>query len=105
MWQLTDKNLHLCKLPDDKSEKLFFDPDLTGFGIRVRRKANGRIQRKWFYQYRSRLDGKQHRVALGQVDKPAPVSAAKAREAATRLSERVQTGNDPQKERKEARKA
>jgi integrase len=105
MWQLTDETLTQCVLPEGKSEKLYFDRDLTGFGIRVRRKANGRILRKWFFQYRSKLDGKQHRVALGQVDKPAPVSAAKAREAAIRLSERVQTGTDPQKERKEAKKA
>jgi len=105
MWQLTDETLSQCVLPEGKSEKLYFDRDFSGFGIRVRRKASGRVQRIWIYQYRSRLDGRQHRVALGQVDKPAPVSAAKAREAAIRLSERVQTGTDPQKERKEAKKA
>jgi integrase len=107
MWQhqLTDENLHHCVLPDGKAEKLYFDRDLPGFGIRVRRTAKGRVQRKWFYQYRSRLDGKQHRVALGHVDKPAAVSATKARQAAAALGERVQIGSDPQKERKAAKAA
>jgi integrase len=104
MWQLTDEALQQFVLPEGKSEKLYFDRDLSGFGIRVRRKASGRIQRKWFYQYRSKLDGKQRRVALGNVDKPAAVSPNKARQAAAALAQRVQIGNDPQRERKEAKK-
>jgi hypothetical protein len=106
MWthyKLTDENLHQFVLPEGKAEKLFFDRDLPGFGIRVRRDMKGRVRRKWIYQYRSRLDGKQHRVALGNVDKPAPVLATKARQAAARLSENVQTGSDPQNERKVAK--
>ena len=105
MWQLTDEKLHECTLPEGKAEKLYFDRDLPGFGIRVRRLANGRTLRKWFYQYRSKLDGKQARVALGNVDKPAPITATKARQAAATIAERVQIGSDPQKERKEAKKA
>jgi hypothetical protein len=103
-YALTDQNLDQFVLPADKSDRLFFDRDLPGFGIRVRRKKDGRVQRKWLYQYRSRLDGRQHRVNLGNVDKPGPVSAIKARQAAARLSENVQTGSDPQKERKVAKK-
>lgn len=103
--KLTDENLHLCILPNGRGEQLYADDDLPGFGLRVRRDAKGRVHRKWFYQYRSKLDGAQHRVNLGNADKPAPISAIKARQAATRLSENVQTGGDPQKERKTARKA
>lgn len=105
-YQLTDAALHECTLPEGKSEKLYFDRDLTGFGIRVRRKANGRVQRKWFFQYRSKLDGKQRRVGLGNVDKPSAVSATKARQAAAALNDRVQTGGaDPQQERRETKQA
>jgi hypothetical protein len=99
----TDQNLHLCTLEDGKSEKLFHDDELPGFGIRVRRERGGTVRRKWFFQYRSKADGAQRRVALGNVDRPAAVSASKARQAATAISEKVQTGADPQKQRKAAK--
>jgi hypothetical protein len=101
--KLTDENLHLCVLPDGKSEKLYADDDLPGFGIRVRKDAKGRVRRKWFYQYRAKADGSQHRLNLGNVDKPAPVAATKARQDAAAKAERVQRGGTPQKERKDAR--
>lgn len=100
---LNEANLHLCVLPDDKSERLYTDDNLPGFGIRVRRDAKGRTRRKWFFQYRSKGDGSQHRVSLGNVDRPAAVPADKARQAATAISVRVQVGDDPQKERKTAK--
>jgi hypothetical protein len=95
--KLTDENLHLCVLPEGRSEKLYADDDLTGFGIRVRRDVKGRIKRKWFYQYRSRNDGSQHRINLGNVDSPAAVPATRAREAATEMAVRVQVGGNPPK--------
>ena len=101
---LTDEHLAQFILPEGKAEKLYFDRDLPGFGIRVRRDAKGRVRRKWFYQYRSRTDGAQHRIGLGNVDRPSQVSATKARQAAARLSENVQTGSDPQRARKAAKK-
>jgi integrase len=102
--KLTDENLHLCVLPDGRPEKLYADDDLTGFGIRVRRDVKGRTKRKWFYQYRSRNDGSQHRINLGNVDSPAAVPATRARQAATEMSVRVQVGGNPQKERATAKK-
>jgi hypothetical protein len=101
---LTDEHLAQFILPEGKAEKLYFDRDLPGFGIRVRRDAKGRVRRKWFYQYRSRIDGAQQRIGLGNVDRPSQVSATKARQAAARLSENVQTGSDPQRARKTAKK-
>jgi integrase len=100
---LIEGNLHQCILPDGKSEKLFADDNLPGFGIRVRRDAKGHTRRKWFFQYRSKTDGAQHRVNLGNVDRPAAVPAEKARQAATAISVRVQVGENPQQERKAAR--
>jgi integrase len=102
---LSDENVHLCTLPADKAEKLFHDDTLPGFGIRVRRDADGRTRRRWFYQYRSKLDGTQRRIALGNVDRPAAVPAAKARQAATEIAVKVQLGQDPQGERKAGRKS
>ena len=102
--KLTDEHLHLCVLPAGRPEKLYADDDLPGFGIRVRRDVKGRTRRKWFYQYRSRNDGSQHRINLGNVDSPAAVAATKARQAASALAEKVQIGGDPQKERQTAKK-
>jgi integrase len=102
---LSDGNLDLCTLPDGKSEKLFHDDELPGFGIRVRRDATGRVRRRWFFQYRSKLDGTQRRIALGNVDRPAAVPAAKARQAATTIAVKVQVGDDPQKDRQAAKQS
>jgi integrase len=103
--KLTDGNLNQCVLPPNKNETLYADDDLSGFGIRVRRDSKGKVRRKWFYQYRSKIDGGQHRVNLGNVDPPAAVSASKARQNATALSIQVQGGGNPQKEREAAKKA
>ena len=100
---LVDENLRRCVLPEGKPEETYADTDLPGFGIRVRRNAKGRVQRRWFYQYRSKADGGQHRINLGNVDSPAAVPATRARQAAAGLSVRVQVGGDPQKERKVAK--
>ena len=102
---LIEQNLHLCTLPEGKAEKLYFDDELSGFGVRVRQDSGGRTRRRWFYQYRSKLDGTQRRIALGNVDRPAAVPTAKARQAATEIAVKVQLGQDPQGERKAARKS
>lgn len=102
---LIEANLHLCTLPDGKAEKLFFDDELSGFGVRVRRDASGKVRRKWFFQYRSKADGAQRRIALGSVDRPAAVPVSTARQKATEHSVRVQIGEDPQKERKAAKQS
>lgn len=102
---LIEENLRLCTLPDSKAEKLYFDDELSGFGVRVRRDTNGRVRRRWFYQYRSKRDGRQSRIALGNVDRPAAVPAARARQAATEIAVKVQLGQDPQKERKAAKQS
>jgi integrase len=101
--KLTDENLHQCVLPEGKSDTTYADDDLPGFGVRVRRDVKGRIRRTWFYQYRARTDGAQHRIRLGNVDKPGAVAATLARQAATAHWQGVQVGADPQKDRKAAR--
>src|SRR5436305_15023397 len=102
--KLVDENLHRCILPECKPETTFADDDLPGFGIRVRRDVKGRVRRKWFYQYRSRSDGKQHRLNLGNVDSPAAVPATRARQKATEHSVNAQLGDDPQKKARKLEK-
>jgi integrase len=84
---------HLA-LPPGKTDWIFFDEKLAGFGVRLR--AGGK--RTWIVQYR--VGKKQRRKTLGSVDK---VSAARAREAAGRDLADVQLGGDPQAKKAEQR--
>jgi integrase len=102
--RLTDANLHLLILPDGSDDVFYNDDELRGFKVRVRRDAEGRVRRTWHMQYRSKT-GKQGRASLGSVDKPAQLSATKARQKATELLVSVRAGEDPQKARKAVQKA
>jgi integrase len=102
--RLTDANLDRLILPDGSDDIFYNDDELRGFKVRVRRDADGRVRRTWHMQYRSKT-GKQGRVSLGSVDKPAQLSATKARQKATELLVSVRAGDDPQKARKAIQKA
>ena len=88
--KLTRQNVARLKLPADKSEVIFFDEDLAGFGLRIR--SGGK--RTWVVQYR--LGKKQRRVTLGTVES---LTAEAARETAKTALAKVQLGGDPQGER------
>ena len=81
-------------LPAGKSDAIFFDDDIPGFGVRLR--AGGK--RTWIIQYR--VGAKQRRLKLGTVEK---LDADKARDAARNRLAQVTLGTDPQKARYEAR--
>ena len=102
--RIIDENLHKLILPDGIADTFYNDDELPGFKVRVRRDADGRVRRTWHLQYRGR-DGKQGRAALGSVDKPAALSATKARQKATELLVSVRAGDDPQRARKAVQKA
>jgi integrase len=102
--RLTDENLHRLILPDGSTDIFYNDDELSGFKARVRLDARGRVRRTWHMQYRSKT-GKQGRVSLGNVDKPAQLSATKARQKATELLVSVRAGDDPQKARMAVQKA
>jgi integrase len=92
--KLTQPNATRQPLPAGKSDAIFFDDDLPGFGLRVR--AGGK--RTWIIQYR--VGTKQRRLTIGSVDK---LSADQARKAARGRLARVELGGDPQQEKHEAR--
>jgi hypothetical protein len=77
-----------------RSEAIYFDEALPGFGIRIR--AGGK--RTWTVQYR--VGTKQRRVTLGTVEVLDP---DKARLAARETLAKVQLGADPQIERAETK--
>jgi integrase len=81
-------------LPAGKSDVIFFDDEIAGFGLRIR--AGGK--KTWVVQFR--FGTKQRRVTLGDVKK---LDADKARAAARNRLAQVTLGNDPAKAKHEAR--
>lgn len=73
-------------LPEGKSDVIFWDDAIPGFGIRVR--SSGR--RLWVFQFR--IGNQQRRMTLGVTT---AVTAADARKAAEKLYAQTQLGQDP----------
>ena len=92
--KLTQKTVSALALPNGKSEAIFFDDELPGFGLRIR--AGG--TRTWVYQFKI---GDQHRrITLGSLAALTPV---RARESAGELHAAVRLGRDPAGEKFEGR--
>jgi hypothetical protein len=80
------------KLDTGVVDKIVFDDDVTGFGIRVR--ASG--ARTWIFQYK--IGGRTRRLVLGRVS---AIKLAKARDIAGELHAKVRLGGDPASEKRE----
>jgi len=91
--KLTVRNIANLDL-GGKSERIVFDDDIAGFGIRLREGGS----RTWVYQYR--IGRKQRRMVLGSA-KSVPLSVA--RENASRLEAKVRLGGDPAMDKEIAR--
>jgi integrase len=92
--RLTAKAAAALQLPTGKSDAIYFDDALPGFGYRLRVGAGGKVLRSWVAQYRRA--GGSRRITLGNA---AVVSAEQARAAAKKLLGRVAIGEDPQGDR------
>jgi integrase len=88
------KNTEGLKLPPKKTEHIWWDDQIAGFGLRVREGGS----RNWIFQYR--LGGKQRRISFGSAP---TVTAEQARKKAATLHARVKLGHDPAGEKIEAR--
>ena len=82
------------ELAADRAEEFYWDTELEGFGLRIRRRRNGELLRTYVAQYRA--DGRTRRTTLGGAGK---VTLTQAREAARRILARATLGHDPQGER------
>ena len=82
-------------LTSDKSDAIFFDDELKGFGYRVRVGAGGKVLRSWIVQYRHRLGHR--RMTVGSA---AALTAEQARGKAKELLAKVALGDDPQGDRR-----
>jgi integrase len=92
--KFTQTTVKAAKVPPGKSEAIYFDDELPGFGLRVRAGGSAR----WIVQYK--LGDKQRRMTFGTLDQLPP---AKAREMARDLLAAVRSGRDPQAEKMNVR--
>jgi integrase len=92
--KLTQAKIQGLELPAGKTEAIFFDDDLPGFGLRLRDGGS----KNWIVQYA--LGAKQRRMTIGSIK---VLDASKARTTARDLLARVRLGQDPAAERREAR--
>jgi integrase len=91
--KLTQRTVGALALPDGKSEAIFFDDALPGFGLRLQGTS-----RRYVVQYK--LGSKARRMTLGSA---AALRLDDARASATRILARVRLGEDPAGEKAEAR--
>jgi integrase len=92
--KLTARTVAGLRLADGQTDKIFFDDDVPGFGLRVR--DNG--SRNWVYQYR--IGTKTRRIMLGTAGS---MDAVLARKTASNLFHKVKLGGDPAREKDTAR--
>jgi integrase len=92
--KLTAASIKSLALPDGLIEKTFFDDDLPGFGVRLRRGGS----RSFVVQYKTR--GKHRRMPLGAAS---AIDLGKARSSARDILAAVRLGRDPAGEKLEAR--
>jgi integrase len=92
--KLTSQSLKSLALDAGKTEGIFFDDDVPGFGVRVRDGGS----RTYVFQYK--LGTKQRRIAMGPVT---ALDLGKARSKAKDLYAAVRLGQDPAGEKSAAR--
>jgi integrase len=97
--RLTDRSAVTLVLPAGKTDDVFWDVELPGFGCRVR-SGGKRVARSWLAQYRA--NGQQHRESLGDIRR---VKIEDARRAARKIFAQVELGIDPSAEKAKARTA
>jgi integrase len=91
--KLTANAVRAASLPAGKTEAIFFDDDVPGFGLRLRAQGS----RTFVFQYK--CGTKQRRMALGVAS---ALTITDARKTAGTLYARVRLGQDPAADKAEA---
>lgn len=92
--KFTTKTVALLSLPLGKSDAIYFDDDIGGFGLRLRAAGS----KNWIFQYK--IGGRQRRLTFGAY--PA-LSVEDARKTAGKFHAQVRLGQDPSAEKFENR--
>jgi len=92
--KLTSKAVTALMPPPGKTDAIFFDDDLPGFGYRLRQSGD-KVGRSWVAQYRHA--GQTRRITLGSAS---VLSAEQARGEAKRILAQAALRQDPASERK-----
>jgi len=85
--RITDKLVKALEAPT-KGNRITYDTDLKGFGVRVTAKGT----KAFVFNYRAKTTGRERRKTIGEYG---PWSVAAAREEAKDLKRRVDRGEDP----------
>jgi integrase len=93
-------NIEALTLPEGEDDRIEWDPDLPGFGVRFRRAADRTVTKNWRVQYR--VGSQQRSQSLGDIRK---VTLEDARKIARQIFARVELGIDPGAERDAGRRA
>lgn len=94
--KLSPKNIANLELAPDQDEQFYWDTDLSGYALRLRKGGH----RTFVTQYRHH--GRTRRMIIGDAKK---VTEAAARKAAQKVLAKVELGGDPQGDKQEARQA
>jgi integrase len=92
--RLTAATIRTLTLPGGVRDKVFFDEDIPGFGLRLR--ASG--VKTWLVQYA--IGGRTRRLSLGS---PGTLDPGKAREIAKDMLAQIRLGRDPAREKQRER--
>ena len=92
--KLDARTIAALQLPAGKNEDFAWDTELDNFGLRLRRRADGRLSRTFIVQYRA--GHRTRRPTIASADKVTP---AQARDAARKHLAQVELGGDPQAEK------
>jgi integrase len=95
--RLTVKSADGLRLKPGQKERIAFDDDIPGFGLRIREGGS----RTWIFQYR--IGSKQRRMVLASANS-AQLNLADVRKTASKLQGRVALGQDPAKDKETARR-
>lgn len=99
--KLTDAVASNATLPEGRSEIVFWDSEVTGFGLRVRAKS-----KTWIVYYRPAGLGRSSTAKRFKLGTPETISTAKeARRLARDVMGRVARGEDPAADRAESKRA
>jgi integrase len=93
--KLTADEVAALELPRGKDEAFFWDEDIVGLAVRLRR---DRKASRWIFQYRH--GRQQRRITIGALT---AISATQARKAAADLHAKAHLGADPAGEKAEGR--